>query len=482
MNNNTKKKNMIVSIIAVIILILFAMGITLNNAISYNDETILLRETINMAQGLEIYKDINVLTTPLFFYIGSAIMKILGANLFSFRIYGVLIMAFYVIALFVIMKKLKINNKLIYATIAVTLLFQQTVIKNGANYNFVAITLSLLSIALMIDKSEEKNKLYYITQGILTFLICMTKQNIGIYHFVAFAICEICLENYEAKKKAKNLVIYSLAMICLLGIYCLILALKGNLYYFIDYTILGMIDFKQNASIESATIVLALFNIVPILIGEYKNKIDKKQKTIFIFSCIMLLIAYPIVCSDHSKIALTYSIISLIYLIDGYTKNKYEAMKKAIATMLLVFVCGCGIYNLVQWQSDITSDEYQIHEDSPYYGAKYSENIDYIISAVTKYIEESDEKIIIISPKSSLFNLEMGVNNGILDLPLKGNVGENGKEKILNEIKNLGEDVKIILTTYQTYQEYEEVYEYVRENYQKVDNLIGMYDVYEIKK
>lgn len=198
-------KNIIIIMGFLTIFVLFVGGVILDNSISYNDETILLRETINVNQGLKIYKNINVLTTPLFFYIGAVIMKLLGNNLFSFRVYGILIMTLYIIMLFYVMRNLKICNKLIYITIATILLLQQNVIKNGANYNFLAITFSLLSMSLMIKKDVQKNNAYYIIQGIMLFLVYMIKQNIGIYHCIAFFICEIFIEKYEKKKKIKNL-------------------------------------------------------------------------------------------------------------------------------------------------------------------------------------------------------------------------------------------------------------------------------------
>lgn len=68
----------------VILLILIVTGIVLNNPINKNDEVTLLGETIKMHNGLHIYKDINVLVTPLLFYIGLLIFKIFGANILIF--------------------------------------------------------------------------------------------------------------------------------------------------------------------------------------------------------------------------------------------------------------------------------------------------------------------------------------------------------------------------------------------------------------
>lgn len=237
-----------------------------------------------------------------------------------------------------------------------------------------------------------------------------------------------------------------------------------------------MAEFNQNAMIESPIILLAIFNVIPILISWYKNKIDNNQKILLTYACVMLLIVYPIVCSDHSKLALTFSVISFAYYIDKNTRNKYEKIKQILALLAVGYMGIAGIYNIIQWKNNLITDT-----NNPFFGAKYNENMDIRITAVTDYMKESEKRVIIVSPKASVFNLPMGINNGILDLPLKGNVGKNGKEKVLEEIKKLG-DVKIILTKYRTYQEYQEVYEYVRENYEKVDTILNWYEVYELKQ
>lgn len=67
---NLKKINK-ENIIVLIVLILAITGILVNNPINKNDEPVLLGETIKMYNGLHIYKDINILVTPLTFYIRS---------------------------------------------------------------------------------------------------------------------------------------------------------------------------------------------------------------------------------------------------------------------------------------------------------------------------------------------------------------------------------------------------------------------------
>ena len=117
-------------------------------------------------------------------------------------------------------------------------------------------------------------------------------------------------------------------------------------------------------------------------------------------------------------------------------------------------------------------------KDEPYSGATYNNMYDRIHSVVN-YIESSNKKVIVLSLEAIRYYIETGENHGILDYPAKGNMGYNGKQKLLNAIDNLDEDTRIILTRYRYAQEYEEMYQYIYENYEKVDTVYDYYEVYE---
>lgn len=299
----------------------------------------------------------------------------------------------------------------------------------------------------------------------------MTKQTIGVYYFVAFALCEIFIE----KEKIRKIIISIIPIICGLLIYFIYLYLTNSLISFIDYTILGMIEFKENANIESGIILLALINFFLVGYNWVNKKADKNLKKIFIFSIIMLLITYPILCDPHSRMALIYTLICFAYYVDNiqlkmnFNKEKIEI---TLLIILLIWNFTICIGNIKNWSSNHIKDK----TDS-YYGAIYS-SINERINSVVEYIVQSEKDVIIVSPEATLYNVELNINNGILDLPLKGNAGLNGKENIINEIKNLS-NVKILLTKYIYYQEYPEIHEFIKNNYKKTDEIMGVFEVYE---
>ena len=62
--------------------------------IEASDELWNLQNTLKMTNGFLIYKDANVFTTPIFFYLGFVCLKLLGTTLLSFRIYNLIIYFF----------------------------------------------------------------------------------------------------------------------------------------------------------------------------------------------------------------------------------------------------------------------------------------------------------------------------------------------------------------------------------------------------
>ena len=76
-------------IIYILILIIFAISCRSFNIseLTSNDELWNFSNIYNMTCGFTIYKDINVIITPLFFWIGTLLFKIFGSNYLTFRFY-----------------------------------------------------------------------------------------------------------------------------------------------------------------------------------------------------------------------------------------------------------------------------------------------------------------------------------------------------------------------------------------------------------
>ena len=99
--------------IAVFILFfLISLGISLNIYLESNDEIWNFQNVYKMYNGFKIYEEINVIITPLFFWIAEGIFHLLGANLCIFRISHCVFMSILFLMTYKILKKLKIPKTL----------------------------------------------------------------------------------------------------------------------------------------------------------------------------------------------------------------------------------------------------------------------------------------------------------------------------------------------------------------------------------
>ena len=135
-NNDFFKKY---SNIFLILLIFFiTTGISIFVSFECDDELFNYANIYKMTQGHTIYKDLNVIITPMFFYVGKVFLKIFGANLLIFRIYNSVIytvLLYLVYKIITTMKVKKIN------ALSITLIFLFILkinIKGGANYTAFA--------------------------------------------------------------------------------------------------------------------------------------------------------------------------------------------------------------------------------------------------------------------------------------------------------------------------------------------------------
>ena len=126
------------NLIVFVIIIILMLGNFFNLYISNSDEMINFLNIYKMANGIEIYKDINVIITPLFFYIGEYIFNIFGSNVLVFRIYNLILLTIMYLLCYVILKKLKIRKNLALMYTLLILMFTNKLGLGGTNYNILS--------------------------------------------------------------------------------------------------------------------------------------------------------------------------------------------------------------------------------------------------------------------------------------------------------------------------------------------------------
>ena len=485
-----KRDNIFALILIALILVTKVYNVYLNNG----DESYNFLNTYKIANGLTIYKDNNVIITPLFFYIAAIFLKIFGENILVYRTLNLIISTFTFFLCYAIFKELKVNKRfsLLY-TLLITAL-TSSIVGGGANYNVLAYGFYLLGFYLIIKlpKGNFKN----IIQGTMIFIVFLTYQKLGAAYFMAIITYEII--NKDIKSLFKELfTAFLLLVIFLIYLYC-----NQNLYNFINYVILGMKEFgSKNWAIEGNILSILLFLLIPILTLlsmtittrtiKNKLKIENKQDIIykmyyvFAFAIFTYIIVIPIINIYHVYLSSILMLIELMYIIDFLMKPIIEesSIKTVINTIILCISIVFFINDVKGLYEYFYSAKY-LSKNSPFYGATINIELDETIKNVSEYIQNNDKDTIVLSTYAPLISIYLNdLDNREYDLPLRGNLGKGGEKGLIEKIKNLNNTQ--ILLLHETDEE-KEIYQfaydasdYVRKNYSYIGQ-IDKFEIYEI--
>ena len=502
--------------IFVLILIALAMLASVYNVgISNTDEMYNFLNSYKLANGLTIYTDNNVIITPLFFYISSIILKILGENVLVFRTLNLIISTFMFFLCYLILKELKVNKRfsLLYTLLIIALI--STIIGGGANYTTLAYSFYLLGFLLILKM--KKGTVKSLVQGLMLFLTFLTYQKLGVAYFIAIIAYEIT--NKDIKSLFKEL----LTALVLLLAFLAYLYTQGNLFDFIDYAILGIGEFgSKNWKAEGNFFSILLFLLLPIMTltaiittikaiksntnikmeklrkekssseNEENNfkkveEIKKQILCIFEFSICAYIIVIPILNNYHVYLASILMIINLMYIIDFLIKPIIE--EKSIKNIINIIILCIIILLFAYSAKDMWDYAHLINcipQDSPFYGATIDPKMRKTIEEVADYVQNNDKNTIVLSTYAPLISLYLNdLDNGDYDLPLRGNLGSKGEEGLIEQIKELSNTQ--ILLLHETEEEKEiyqfayDVTEYIKQNYTYVGQ-INKFDIYETKK
>ena len=481
-------------IIIFLMVLCISVGITLNMSIVATDEIWNLQSIYKMYNGYEIYKEFNVIITPLFFWCAEFIFHLFGANLVIFRLSHCVLMTIYYLLIYKLLKKLEIPKSISllvnlgFISLGFTGLISFPLIRTGFNYNQMAMLFVILGIYLLTNKRFQKN---YILQAILTVLAFLTKQTVGIYYIIA-NIIYLIVSNNSKEEKIKKGIQYIIFMILGIFLFLLILFCNDILYNFFDYAFGGILEFAdKNVAFEFKSlaylVTITILNIVTsVLVIKKKcftNEQEENIKRLLIFSIVFAFVAYPIFNQFHVILVMSFSVINLVYII----YNLFKDFKEKICKIAIVINCICIIgliaysgYNLLEWKNTVESEEYPYSWEEPFFGGiitkeEYEKN-----ETVIQYIKENEKNVIILSDKAALYMVPLKRNNGDFDLPLKGNFGSQGEDGLIEKINNM-ENTQFLIYNgdeERVYQEVEKSIEYVKNTMEYVGK-IDCFDIYE---
>lgn len=476
-------------------LIILAIGflIIFINTLEISDELWLFHHTYKISQGYTIYSDVNVIITPIFFYIGKLFLLIFGKNMIVFRIYGLLIFGVLYFVTYNLMKNLKFSKHIALLSTVLLFLLTMSIVTAGANYNALVMIFVLIGVSLYIKRNDN-----FLLHGLIMFLIFFTKQNIGIYYIIAMILCDLYL--YKFSKKFFIGLIKKFAILALFSAIILLqMFFTGNLLDFINFTFGGLFEFReQNVGFAAspyyliiyiATFLLYFFVLFTkkTLLAEVINEENCKNLSILmIFTTFISLIIYPIFNSAHFLFAMPLHFIVIMYIFNIFIFDEFYGAEKyvgicnfiAFIVLLLVFI-RIGSYYFEQR----SETSYILDSDSPFFCIPtYTEYIEKS-KIIKEYILEQNKNgidVIIVSDDASLPVIELNQNHLMYDLLYEGNLGYNGKNRIKNDILSKRNTQFLVVTSDEDIFEQQppEIRDFIMENL-NYKGTVCNYSIYE---
>jgi len=483
----------------------------------------------NIADGLVPYKDFNLVTTPFLFMVTSIFLKFIFNGLITTKVLGAVLGTAILVMVYLVLSKL-IKNKYInlFITLNVGLLMIPFWI---FSYNFVILLLTLIILNYELKSKDEgllklnvKNDFFV---GIIAGLAIITKQSTG------FLIAATYVGYKWLAIRGKNDFVLALKISLSRGlgvlvpviIFFIYLLANNALWDFFDLCFLGISEFKNYISyftllnlsmldgvlfnewglglkfwfvgkvslfIIIAILASMMFLVIPFaivyLIRNFKfDSVESKNVLkLFVFGVASFLLLYPIADYNHFVIGALIFIILAIYIVSLHIRISNEKVKKYLNRLIIIVLAIVMLF--VFWVTGRNYYEYINNDDKNhnlkhYTGVIFDKGRVEQISTINKFIEEEEakgNKVYMINSECCLYNMPRDAYEKYFDLLVKGNLGQNGVDKVIEKIKGLDENTLFLVfdeSVVLNWQFPSEVVDFIRSNYKEVGSITN-YDIY----
>lgn len=492
-----KSKKFLSFLIFSILFFLISISFIYLISLSPYDELWNFQNIYKMYNGLDIYKDANVIITPIFYILSLGFFKLLGATIISFRILNVILYSTLFLLIYFIFKYLKVSKhfNFIFLALIFTQVFQ--VVNCGANYSILSFIFILLGVLSYFYLSEKKY--FHFLQGFLIYLTFFTKQNLGVYYAISILIYEFIyrknIKHFIINQIKKFIIFISLLLISLYILYN-----NGILFDFINYAFGGLFNFgSSNLTIATspylvfvciATLILYFFvNFNKKVFNE--NVFSKQHKQNFnLLGCITIGVTFsvfPILNTAHFIFIMPFYFILLFYFFDITILEDFFSSDKAVSIAYILTLCILFfvLIRVLFFHYVEEKDFIQIQDaSSPFNNIFVSEEYYEKIDVLSDYIineEKNGKKVIIISFDSAFPMINLKKSNQEFDLVFNGNLGYNGENKMIEKIKSSTNTTFLILTDEDDcfWQESKVIRNFITNNLSKKGELLD-YSIYEL--
>lgn len=495
------KKDKIIDIAVIIVTFFAILSIIINHELSDLDEIWNYNFARNVANGLIPYKDFNMVPMPLLSLVCGLILKVTFNDLIVMRCLAVILCSTIFFYIYCIFCKTKMKQ---YIAIILTFLIG-ILTKNYLciDYNWGSLLITLIMIDLEIKENQKNKNIFHICVkseiiiGLLAGMAFIMKQTSGILILIAALGNKLLfVTNKDDFQSYIKSMLYRLAGVAIpVSLTLIYLLYHRSISDFISYTIQGTKDFTNYIPYKSLVKsdifgILAILVPITFIIEWYryiiKSKLDEKFY-LFVYGLAVFIIAFPISDKIHFIIGAVPTIIWIfIQIIDISEKllqrflspkwnNFLETIFKIVALYFAVLCLVYATVNLYHY-SKTNYSSFQHYHFIP-----ISDVLEKRIEEIDTYILEKNNSIRILDASAALYMIPINQYHKNYDMFNKGNFGENGINKLIEEIRNSEDSYYMILKDQysKNWQTPLEIIEFVKNNYNKVDE-ISIYDVYYV--
>lgn len=413
--------------ILILIIIFIYTGILITYSNADNDLIWNYGFSYNFANHLLMYKDYNMVITPLYPFLGGILMRILGNNFLIFNLYNTILST---ILYYYLYKKYP--HTFIPSIILISFILRPS-------YNFLVLFLVLI----LLNIKEEKD--FFI--GFILGLLFLTKQS-----FILLILPSIYLIT-KPKRLFKRIGAFFLP--CLF--FLIYFILTNTFLDFLNYTFLGLFSFSSKNSFFNLGTIFILSLIIYLFLYYLKTK-DIKVLYLITYQ----IMAYPIFNTMHIILSI---IPVIIYFLDKLVKKKkynlnYLRYFNYFASIILI--CPVLSIPLQYLNKDLVEGENALEYKD--ISRSYLVNKDLFL----KEIPNLNNTYFLMY---DAYIYKYLLNNPITsyDLLLNGNLGYNGEERVIDYFNSLDSNTYFVLNrVYTGGQLSKNIDAYIRNHYLKV--------------
>lgn len=413
--------------ILILIIIFIYTGILITYSNADNDLIWNYGFSYNFANHLLMYKDYNMVITPLYPFLGGILMRILGNNFLIFNLYNTILST---ILYYYLYKKYP--HTFIPSIILISFILRPS-------YNFLVLFLVLI----LLNIKEEKD--FFI--GFILGLLFLTKQS-----FILLILPSIYLIT-KPKRLFKRIGAFFLP--CLF--FLIYFILTNTFLDFLNYTFLGLFSFSSKNSFFNLETIFILSLIIYLFLYYLKNK-DIKVLYLITYQ----IMAYPIFNTMHIILSI---IPVIIYFLDKLVKKKkynlnYLRYFNYFASIILI--CPLLSIPLQYFNKDLVEGENALEYKD--ISRSYLVNKDLFLKEVPNL-----NNTYFLMYDAYIYKYLLNNHITSYDLLLNGNLGYNGEERVIDYFNSLDSNTYFVLNrVYTGGQLSKNIDAYIRNHYLKV--------------